>query len=146
MSSFKALIAIMTLLCGGYGLHAQCGQVQSVLMACNGGPGPACAFQGRTVNAVRAGNNQVRSNYTITLCSNGCYVGYQGASGACLSASLESPEILKQLNRVSKQAKVLVASCTGGLVLYRPGEPHSFKFEMPLELNLPRLENKHHGE
>lgn len=119
-------------------------------MPCIGSTG--CSLQSKLVSAVRAGNNQVTSDYTIAMCSNGCYVGYQGASGACLSASLESPEILNELNRVSKQAKVLVASCNGGLVLYRPGEPHSFKvampikFEMPLELNLPRLEDKHHGE
>ena len=63
-----------------------------------------------------------------------------------------TPKVLAQGRGVWKQAKVLVASCTGGLVLYQPGEAHSFKtamhikFEMPLELNLPRLENRHQGK
>lgn len=55
-------------------------------------------------------------------CSSTCKSVYTSASSSliCLFASLNTPEMIKKLNEMSKRMPLLVASCEGGLVPYRP--------------------------
>jgi hypothetical protein len=49
-----------------------------------------------------------------------CYSDFVAAFSPCGAVSLSTPETRRQLDKISRQIPLLVASCTGGFVPYQP--------------------------
>lgn len=99
----------------------QCSSGNSlVVLPCQGGGG--CNAKGQEVLAAKPGGGKLEENFTIGSCGfsegNQCEVVYMYANGPCLAAALDQPNILRNLDRLSRTSPIpiLVASCNGGLV------------------------------
>lgn len=101
-------------------MHGQCsnGDVK-IIIPCSGGD--YCTPT--EVYAAQPGS-RLGTVYTIVVCGNGCTGSTLYASGPCYAAALNTPDILRNLDRLSRKSPIpiLVASCTGGLVEFHPSE------------------------
>ena len=74
-----------------------------------------------------------------------CGLSFVLASGSCYAASIRNPEVRSQLDQISQQMPLLVASCTGGFESYQPQHdeaPDDKKFI----LRSPKLKLTRSGE
>lgn len=123
-----------------------------VIMPCSGGDGYGC--MSAEVYAAKPGS-RLGTVYTIVACGGGCTANVLTAGGSCYAAALNTPDILRNLDRVSRKSPVpvLVASCTGGLVEYHPSEGMNTRPPRPLDVDARILKRsisfksqKHRGE
>ena len=83
----------------------------------------------------------VSCSYTVS----GCDEWFVMTNGACLAASLSTPEMRRQLDQLSEQMPLLIASCSGGLVPYQPHYAEVSNHEK-LILRSPKLDLRGTGE
>lgn len=114
-------------------MHGQCsnGNVL-IIIPCSGGD----SCQPTETYAAQPGN-RLGTVYTIVACGNGCTANVLTAGGSCYAAALNTPDILRNLDRLSRKSPVpiLVASCTGGLVKFHPSERMNTRPPRPLDLD-----------
>src|SRR6185312_47090 len=104
--------------------------------------------------------NRFQKVFTLASCGvdsggNQCEVVTSTAGGSCLSAALNHPNILRNLDRLSRTSPIpiLVASCAGGLIEFHPMESSAIRAPQPVNVDRRILKEsislklqKHSGE
>lgn len=117
LTVFSALVTALPGLMRGQ----QCSAKGEVTIPCQGS---GFCFSTTVLNDARPGGNFGQTQTTVYCGNADCTATYFAANGTCYAAALNKPNILDDLDRLSRKSPIpiLVASCTGGLVEYRPNE------------------------
>jgi hypothetical protein len=110
-----ALMMGMALMLSSSSLSAQCGSsVKGSTVYCCG----TAVYV--SDEWMPGGGSKMQTLVNCAYAVNNCQEYIVFADGNCAIASLSTPEIRKQLDQISQQMPLLIASCTSGLVPYQP--------------------------